>query len=410
MFHFRVYLLITALFSSAALAGDPIHIVGNTIEKLIPVQSKECSDSEDPQSTHEEAYRKKWAAKYASKFCDEPYLAICADPDLGKVAREQAKTKFGAQVSNDAFDQTVKEFGLNPKYYPTRVLSDVLQALPTPEQSRFIVRYVVISNELLQPYLRIIDQKYTESVFPEIRKYVLRAIDDTITSQLRAEHFKRQIKKVELITKTQIDIYTAIGYFDTKTTIDSFIATCEHHGLADNATTLGKLATPQVLICPGVLASMVEQGLERSDTALNNAFQTVSHELGHFIDSTDFESQYEPLKKCIQSEYSTCTKPEALNKLMPEIVADYWAAESVANYLETAGKNFSYDEKLRFLKQSYSTYCGSSGENHPVGRFRIISLLRRNPRIHKIMGCKTSTFSDAKHGCTLTGPTAELLY
>jgi hypothetical protein len=92
---------------------------------------------------------------------------------------------------------------------------------------------------------------------------------------------------------------------------------------------------------------------------------------------------------------------------MSEITADFWGAHTVAAFINSADPELSQKGKVRVIREAYAGYCTFTDDEgiHPGAKFRLETLLRRDPQLSALMGCAAPKSEKARLGCGLGGAT-----
>jgi mono/diheme cytochrome c family protein len=146
-----------------------------------------------------------------------------------------------------------------------------------------------------------------------------------------------------------------------------------------------------MVICPGTLVKSI--AMRNRGVPLRNylAF-TMSHELGHKIDSSKF-GIYEAFKSCL---LETKQFKLAQKKKLGEVTADYWAAETMARLRPGAA-----GDTPGLVKLALRELCrNKSNDLHPEGDTRV-GFMGGNARIFSQAGCGELT--GARKVCALEG-------
>ena len=182
-----------------------------------------------------------------------------------------------------------------------------------------------------------------------------------------------------------------------------------------------------VYVCPGFIVDIILNG-PRGNPSLG---MVIAHELGH---STFRNQSYDRVLACIKKNatdgISACvghpsplpdwvtgsTEQKRLEERAKnhqnEIVADLYMTDYMASALaavpetEPAART---KEQLRLIKSSYKFLCLAAilpDGVHPKASYRITQIMRRNPQIDRLLGCRVKTARPEK-SCTLQGETKE---
>lgn len=157
-----------------------------------------------------------------------------------------------------------------------------------------------------------------------------------------------------------------------------------------------------VILCPGLL---LFRGIGLTQLKkISLIIHILSHEIAHSISSnqTIQKNLYDRYSYCMSKYYIKGKKPSYLSNRLNEITADFWSIQAVASYIEEL--DFKTDISRYYTVQDiFGQLCGTPDSGiHPSGRFRIEKLLRRDPRIHRVMKCGAIQ-NDRSFGCDLTG-------
>lgn len=182
-----------------------------------------------------------------------------------------------------------------------------------------------------------------------------------------------------------------------------------------------------VYVCPGFIVDIILNGA-RGNPALG---MVIAHELGH---STFPNQSYDRVLACIEKN-ATDGISASLGRLSPlpdwitgstekkrleeraknhqdEIVADLYMTDYMASALAAVPETdptARTKEQLRLIKSSYKFLCPAAivAEGvHPKASYRITQIMRRNPQIDRLMGCRVKT-GRPERACTLQGETKE---
>lgn len=135
-----------------------------------------------------------------------------------------------------------------------------------------------------------------------------------------------------------------------------------------------------------------------------NLIQTLAHELAHALSPCSISKTtipwgfYTRALKCLgytkEKVLIECAHPGKMN----EIIADWFAASTVAEIIREETKSFNYDEKLAAIKNSVRDLCDYGRDRtpdpkhdwskaHPSGAERINGIFAQHPRIQSTLQC-----------------------
>lgn len=127
---------------------------------------------------------------------------------------------------------------------------------------------------------------------------------------------------------------------------------------------------------------------------LRRLMGALAHEYGHAIIFTlsrgDVRAFHQKVMNCLRTSSSvgaTSTQDE-------EALADWYAAEIIARYLQKEGKKFSQDEQRELVMEAAVISCAevqtydASGDLHPRWDARTNRIWMAHPVIRKIFGCE----------------------
>jgi hypothetical protein len=329
----------------------------------------------------------------AAGFCADPYTTICGPQDqFGKqydqrlaVTRQaihdqserQVAAKYGYQPADDT------GFDVFAKVHPDQAavqLSDFLAFMRAGGMSQ-------VGAEPLA-WQGVIERQIME---------VLNGVLDTQATLADAGRasFKSALGEVEVVDAGQI-----ISQGEAHPLWPNFVYQCSTNGLRDNA--FHPPGTQKVVLCPGlILAARPDSTLPASGQDMfGGTVWTLAHETGHSIDFGWFPEQYTALSSCVRQDYVRSgtlagfagldeNSQEWTDKYeghLEEIVADTWANEVLARLVQAQGDPA---RGFALVRDSAIGLCGyrDDGVRYGSDRFRIGTLMGRNPRLRQALGC-----------------------
>lgn len=339
------------------------------------------------------------AESTSQAFCDRPYEAICGENDADAKARAEhleiklkaaqrlalsvVKRKFPQLRRNDLTVESLAKL-------QDRKLRDQAMAVYYETLLKSVRKH--LGNASLVTHLH----------FERVKNRLRQAIQAHATiSKEETRDMIKQLDSSEVVDALDV----LLSKTDDQELRDAVIESCNRDGLEENAFADVVAKKNYVIVCPGdYLAGFdrSERHLRPSEMLQANEVWTLGHETGHHVDATDHPIMYENMRACLAENHAAELKGPVAD-YMSEITADHWGNEELASYLarfKTATARFAA------LKQSMISLCDSEDDGtHPEGRFRI-EMLRRNPRIHKIMGCLNPDQSAVRREdatCTVRG-------
>ena len=353
-----------------------------------------------------------FSTAFAADICTDPLSKVCTETKATRIERENnvnaLKQEISAEANKNAAPRIEEMKKKTPKWRFIR---------------RAIQTYKIRNQEIMKSAkLRVGDlEKVVTS--PEnvakLKSYMYQAIDETNIDATNKQKFK------EIISTVVIGNFA--DYLEKSGLEDNFILqllanACGSDGLVDNAfaTTLDNQR--YVLVCPGFLVTLSKQASEQEK--FNSILQAIAHEMGHHIDNSKVGNEiYAPYMSCLAKNHidrfnkskddeKFCKKNEkdvaaCANQVVlshaGELIADQWGIKVTAIHAKKEGYSFGDSEKM--LVDSWAKLCGSGDEGiHPIGDFRIGTLMRTNPSIVNTLSCGAA--SEAKPACTFDGEVA----
>lgn len=246
-----------------------------------------------------------------------------------------------------------------------------------------------------------IEFSFLERYLHGVQEAALKAVDQNVfLNPATKEAMQRDIRRVKIQSPSQ--------YFDrnpepSPVLLDEFRRNCGggNFGPAfvDLAYTIIGLEDNKIVVpCPGLLISLsYESGREKSAQPSIVSFErlayTLAHELSHHIGYDFFPQEY--------SRFLACTGKEGWDWVLgrqSEVIADYWAAEILAQLLMPLDNG----EIDIFMRSSLFWFCAASGGlAHPTGRDRIRFIIGRHPALRRQLGCPLD--AEGAPSCTLGG-------
>lgn len=341
-------------------------------------------------------------------FCAEPMVYICAHPDVSVNARAERSKTVRKKIANRALAKTAKELGFVEADDAEFTFED-LKKLP-PVQQVLVAGYYGV--QLIEE-LKAVQKGYADIAFKNVDKIkngVEKAVDrKAADGQLSADmhaKMKAALKDVKIIQSQDVLESSSFSEGAKSQFVNSFIRFCGIDGFADNAFATRLDGKPYVLICPGWLYGAVGEG-ESTPGNFLNLMHVLAHEYAHFIDYPIFPDAYSNMETCIFEYHKNLfPTPEAFKELpkhpivshiaqavsvrehMVEITADYWAVQSMAQFIEDSKDKLSMEGRLQIARESLSGYCDSKGDKtHPNGYYRIQVILRGDKLINDLFEC-----------------------
>ena len=365
------------------------------------------------------------------KFCEDPYNTIC-----------------GASAAGLAFNRRMQIQPLKEKAKKA-ALYDVAKLLKVKDPEDFTEADIAKYKPAL--FRAGVEETYREQLASHafadgggISQAAINKAETTIRDSLtqaiatvpglnvfeRARLLSR-VAKTRIYTDLSAKVMKAIGRDDIS---DKLYEACGPDALNDNAfATKDRDGEPIVIVCPGTLFAAQGAGSDQKSN-LFALLQTLGHELGHQIDSSQAiaDDVYGPFEACIERYHTTHLKsPDKyefgetgfkarVRTHAKEIEADFWGTQTAVQYIKSQKPALDRNQKLRVLRESWEDLCGGKDDSdHPDDHFRIEVLLRRDPAIHELMECSeppesrlgyTGLNEFSKPGCTLAGPTKKDLF
>ncbi len=201
------------------------------------------------------------------------------------------------------------------------------------------------------------------------------------TQILSLSEYESEIAK--LPPQREVDISSG----QTKT-IESFQA--EYHRVkpcgqkGEFASAFQNRSLGWIVLCPGLLERA--KTLSGGDPELLKSLliHSMSHELGHSIDSDEFPRWHKKLRSCLISSqadlagrFSGRDRTVAVESRLSEISTDHWAIEALVK--DFRNRKLPRDVALQHLKVALFDQCGKPGTPpYPSGQFRIEGIAAGN--------------------------------
>lgn len=346
-------------------------------------------------------------------FCEQPYEAVCGRAGEAEMAREKRVSFIKKKISRLALDVAAGEV-LGQK--PGTLSIERLEAL-TPEHVRSKARHVYY-RALRNALQAELGESYAAAMFhfERIRENLKQPINRLAdVSYDEARQMYRNLGSIKFINA--LDLMKGMGpEAADEALVADVVKDCGQDGMVDNAFAFDHEGVNYVVLCPGAAIAALgpsDKHLKAKDLALAGVIWLMGHETGHHIDAGAHPVTYAKLASCIADNYlddlgeidddgnKKSISRSDVNHYMSEISADYWGSEELASFLEKAK---SPRQQIRIVQESLEFLCGTVDDgSHPSGRFRIENLVRRNPRIHKALGCKAPKAQQSQPTCTLRG-------
>lgn len=338
-----------------------------------------------------------------ASFCRQPVATLCQDADEHAAQMDfhlKASQRLGLRAVRHKFPQ-IKAKDLTVKglaKLKDKKLRDAAMAVYYNTITDAIKRHLGNADLVAQLHERRIIARLKKAI--EAHKDVDKKETADMLEQLKVVKF---VNAADVLTGSEWD----------EKLRDEIIENCERDGLVENAFAEQINGKNYVVICAGDLLAGFdrrESKLPPSQFLLSNEVWTLAHETGHHVDAGDHPIMYQKMLDCLNDNHRAAFQHD-VNDYMTEITADHWGNEELASYL-TLFK--TPESKFEVLKRSLISICDTEDDGvHPPGNFRI-EMTRRNPRIHKALGCPTPDQPEMARKedatCTLKGKNEQVFW
>jgi len=357
-------------------------------------------------------------AELRTDYCSQTFSTVCGDGASPQRDRDTRAATLRTRIQTEATAAARLETGLDP--------STELGIMGT---GLYWLSYMRHSRQAMLREATAIEIDSIHSNVARIKELLKRALDRQIRfggwiGDLVNYRLKRKIEGVKILTLLDIEMLNLMRTASGVSISESYRRLCGPEGLTDQAFATTVEGKNYVVLCLGHLVGAIGAGSDSTSNFYNN-LQVLAHEMAHFIDYGDYPELYGPYIGCLTDHYAMeLPRPAGWTSTMTwmanhastidahvrvtdravELTADYWATQTVLEYLREEGRSFSYEDKVRVLRESYAGYCSSpAGNDHPPGRFRVETLLGRDFGIQEIMQCSGLPLANLTPSCTLHG-------
>jgi hypothetical protein len=314
-------------------------------------------------------------------FCARPFEAVCDDGSTPQAERYARIEAFRSRIVERVRARVTP---------PTR--AEWLRE-PLESTARYL-RYVSELQAELRSEIVPIEARAVLSNLGRIRDLTESAIDQQIQLGVLATPLKHTIGGVSLVLQINEDLIRMYGAEAYSALVGGYYEACGEHALSDRVYTQYHDGRWFLVVCAGRLIAAVGSGAH-AESNFRNLVRVISHELGHTIDSGVMSGLYSDFTSCLANRErevngrSLFTSVYWVGTRSTEITADFWAIQSVAEYLRSReGRRLNPRGRLEFLREAYAALCESEDDGtHPDGRYRVEVLLRGDAGIQAIMGC-----------------------
>ncbi|MBI2606053.1 MAG: hypothetical protein HYW49_08240 [Deltaproteobacteria bacterium] len=441
--------------TASLLVSSGLAFAGDTVDDLNTLVKKTGAPTGGPCGAAGCATESPFAA-----FCAKPFGTACS----GNPSGEQYE-KIQAFKKNCLKDVMKDLPPLPPKPIPDKRGPDLIPPENLDEIRAWQKKFDRYQGKLLSAILPGKTVDAVNGLFEEVRSHMLHAVD----AQKGLAAQTKTYMKGKVADTTIVSPLEYLNAFTTDVTelahYNEFMKHCGPDGLSTNAFNIRFNGADHVVVCPGyfidALKDVTHCGEEKpkiGDGPKTKDFQisplpvdklrvekqgylkmrilidktpddtlidydalvrVFGHEIGHSIDAAGYgptdektgkkplvlETGFEKYAACIQKKHPTLKPPlEYLN----EISADYWSAEAMAKYNETAYSfalqfnSLSPKDALRIIKSQMSGLCGSTqGDRHPDGATRIRSIYGMNSSLRESLRCPSMPSKQTT--CTFEG-------
>lgn len=336
----------------------------------------------------------------ASDFCTDPYTYTCKPHYASLKTRKENREKL-LKIAEAAARADVTE------KYKTAPWELIKNPADLPKLLQATAYYADRLNHHLIREFKILDKnivsKYGENIRLLFNRAVARKVVKGEITKDEGETLHQKVSSVEIVLASDVMALAGNDPLAAHIVLGTFHRFCGKDGLSSNAYANwlpnGKT---YVLLCPGWVASTSEaEGV--ANLAFSNILGVLAHELGHPIDANVYPDIYKSYIKCLKDHHEL-----ALPAHLGELTSDYWLAQTAVEYLTINEEALLIEDRLQVVQTLLEGICAQpAGEHHPSMRFRV-ELLRRDPEIHRLLGCTTpDPKKNPKPGCTLKGPTGK---
>ncbi len=388
-------------------AAESANDVSKTVEELTsPPEASYCSTGEDEYRTYKKKLKKRNYGGYGAKrkrisFCDDPYGAICGDQYSKARSDQKLISEIRTIIQADIFADALKAVKKDIKGMDQSELQKLITKLLSDQRV-----FSLIASRTNQFIASVTEKGDIESNYAEVVSLMKKGLDQSGADSSTQYGLLNQIGQVKIISPNKLLEHIKKSKSNWNSVYKLYIKGCGADGLRPSAFYISE--GRYVVLCPGFLLVTRGTGLTLKKS-IDSLVHVLSHEIAHDFSSKrpGKSSMYDRYRYCIKKYYLEGSQGDSyLSDRLNEITADFWAVQTVANYLEKMSKEPYSSDSLKYytLQDAFGFLCGSrdSGE-HPSDRFRIEKLLRRDPRIHEAMGCKVDT-GKKEFGCNLAGP------
>jgi hypothetical protein len=353
---------------------------------------------------------------------NEEIANVCTDP-IAKVCTSTVKARLAKQARIRLLKEEIsKEASLNAAPKIAKMKSEV----PVFRLIRRATREIKIYNKevMASAKKRIggLETIVTSPAYVNLLKSNLKqAIDESKFDSITKSNFKNTIDSI--VIGNFSEFLDRANLEDDPKLREILSNPCGSNGLVQNAfaTELLNENTKEkekyVLICPGFLLTLAEESSD--EERLNSIIHVISHEMGHHIDNSSVGNQYyarylacvangyvdafgkskEDEKFCKKNDKNpiACTGKVILSH-SGEIIADAWGIKATA--VHARNKGYSFEQTSDLITSSWNNLCtrrelrGKELEQelkedgiHPLGDFRIGTLLRMDTGLTEYLGC-----------------------
>lgn len=355
------------------------------------------------------------------RVCTQPVQEICKDYPAQEERRHAMQTQWKELALKKTEEQFAKgtDFSKYLKIISTNAKSITFE---NAEEVKIFRRILARYHLNLREAMGLTDKKLTKYL-EESKVAMVAAIraNGALSAETKKE-MEAKVSKTQLVSfetavtgVVEVQGKTLERLMTNYTSIcgwDGFGGLALNHYLWATATGTdpqsGKKVEKMVInenilfVCPTLFGSAI---VEESESLAPTA--TMAHEVGHSIDDKDFAKSYEAIQACWNEHAAKSLywpkgadgKPASPKGKEREMIADFWAAEGLANWLKT--RAVTQEDRVRLVKHAVHLKCGTvESPAHPAGEFRVEAILN-HPAIRSVVGCQAPLISNP--ACTLSG-------